>query len=100
MAAIVTPSVTVVVPFAAFADFRPSTESEVGEKNGRERVEYVLGHATRSAGEVRTFSQEHAGTGAIRQEKAPTDNSWGFIIGGGAASLTFKPESHASIGFS
>lgn len=26
--------------------------------------------------------QQHAGTGANRQEKAPTDNSWGFSIGG------------------
>ena len=96
MAAIVTPSVTVMVPFAAFADFRPSTESEVGEKNGRERVEYVLGHATRSAGEVRTFSQEHAGTGAIRQEKALTDNSWGFIIGGGGGGNRTRVQKHST----
>ena len=31
---------------------------------------------------------EHAGTRANRQEKAPTDNSWGFSIGGGGRSRT------------
>ena len=36
----------------------------------------------RSAGSRRS-PQEHAGVGAIRQEKTPTENGWGFVIGGG-----------------
>ena len=36
----------------------------------------------KSAG-VRRNPQQHAGTGAIRQEKTPTENGWGFVIGGG-----------------
>ena len=32
--------------------------------------------------------QQHAGTGAIRQEKTPTENGWGFIIGGGGGNRT------------
>jgi hypothetical protein len=31
--------------------------------------------------------QEHAGTGAIRQEKAPTENGWGFVIGGAGGNI-------------
>ena len=40
------------------------------------------GSPVQSAG-FRRNPQEHAGTGAIRQEKTPTENGWGFIIGGG-----------------
>jgi hypothetical protein len=36
----------------------------------------------KSAG-FRRNPQQHAGTGAIRQEKTPTENGWGFVIGGG-----------------
>ena len=36
----------------------------------------------KSAG-VRRNPHEYAGTGAIRQEKTPTENGWGFNIGGG-----------------
>jgi len=36
----------------------------------------------KSAG-VRRNPHEYAGTGAIRQEKTPTENGWGFVIGGG-----------------
>lgn len=35
----------------------------------------------KSAG-FRRNPQQHAGTGAIRQEKTPTENGWGFVIGG------------------
>ncbi len=41
-----------------------------------------FGRLARYAG-FRRNPQQHAGTGANRQEKAPTDNSWGFSIGGG-----------------
>ena len=40
-----------------------------------------FGRLPKSAG-VRRNPHEYAGTGANRQEKAPTDNSWGFSIGG------------------
>jgi len=36
----------------------------------------------KSAG-VRRNPHEYAGTGAIRQAKTPTENGWGFNIGGG-----------------
>jgi hypothetical protein len=61
---------------------------------GRERkvaLDGARGRTPKSAG-FRTNPREHAGTGAIRQEKTPTairqektptDNSWGFDIGGG-----------------
>ncbi len=41
-----------------------------------------FGWLAKSAG-FRRNPQEHAGTGAIRQEKTPTENGWGFVIGGG-----------------
>jgi hypothetical protein len=37
-----------------------------------------------------SVSRVFAGTGAIRQEKTPTENGWGFIIGG-AEATGFKP---------
>ena len=40
-----------------------------------------FGWRAKSAG-FRRNPQEHAGTGAIGQEKTPTENGWGFIIGG------------------
>lgn len=40
-----------------------------------------FGRLAKSAG-FRRNPQEHAGTGAIRQEKTPTENGWGFVIGG------------------
>jgi hypothetical protein len=43
----------------------------------------------KSAG-FRTNPKQQAGTGAIRQEKTPTENGWGFIIGGVIATR-FKP---------
>ena len=45
-----------------------------------------VGRLARSAG-FRRNPQQHAETGAIRQEKTPTENGWGFIIGGGAVQL-------------
>lgn len=39
------------------------------------------GGLAKSAG-FRRNPQQHAGTGAIRQEKTPTENGWGFVIGG------------------
>ena len=39
-----------------------------------------FGWLAKSAG-VRRNPHEYAGTGAIRQEKTPTENGWGFIIG-------------------
>ena len=40
-----------------------------------------FGRMVKSAG-FRRNPQEHAGTGAIGQEKTPTENGWGFNIGG------------------
>ena len=45
-----------------------------------------VGRLARSAG-FRRNPQQHAGTHAIRQEKTPTENGWGFLIGGGAVQL-------------
>ena len=66
----------------AFADFGPVSGSEVGARNGQERVECGPERAETLTGEVRRSPREHAGTGAIGQEKTPTENGWGFIIGG------------------
>ena len=41
-----------------------------------------FGRLAKSAG-VRRNPHEYAGTGAIRQKKTPTENGWGFVIGGG-----------------
>ena len=41
-----------------------------------------FGWLAKSAG-FRGNPREHAGVGAIGQEKTPTENGWGFIIGGG-----------------
>ncbi|MDQ5902933.1 MAG: hypothetical protein QG672_520, partial [Pseudomonadota bacterium] len=41
----------------------------------------------KSAG-VRRNPHEYAGTGAIRQEKTPTENGWGFNIGGAGGNRT------------
>ena len=41
-----------------------------------------FGRLAKSAG-FRRSPREHAGAGAIRQEKTPTENGWGFDIGGG-----------------
>lgn len=46
-----------------------------------------FGRLAKSAG-VRRNLREYAGTGAIRQEKTPTENGWGFDIGGGTRNRT------------
>jgi len=74
-----------------FADFRAVSRSEVGARNGLERVECDPERPIRVAGEVAgvcSNSHEYAGTGAIRQEKTPTENGWGFIIGGDGGNRT------------
>ena len=40
-----------------------------------------FGRQAKSAS-VRRNPHEYGGTGAIRQEKTPTENGWGFDIGG------------------
>ena len=75
------------------ADFRPFSESEAGEKNGKERAKGDGEWANWPNGEVRRLPQasagfrrnprKHAGFGAIRQEKTPTETGWGFMYGGG-----------------
>ena len=45
------------------------------------------GWLAKSAG-VRMNLHEYAGAGAIRQEKTPTENGWGFNIGGGGGNRT------------
>ncbi len=72
--------------FAAFADFGRIWGSEPGEKNGRERVEGGPGRGHGPDAEVRRLPQEPPTTCgnrcAIGQEKTPTENGWGFVIGG------------------
>ena len=46
-----------------------------------------FGWLVKSAG-FRRNPQQHAGTGAIGQEKTPTENGWGFNIGGGGGNRT------------
>ena len=46
-----------------------------------------FGRLAKSAG-FRRNPQQHAGTGAIGQEKTPTENGWGFVIGGGGGNRT------------
>ena len=46
-----------------------------------------FGRLAKSAG-FRRNPQQHAGTGAIRQEKTPTENGWGFVIGGTGGNRT------------
>ncbi len=48
---------------------------------------WLVGQLAKSAG-FRRNPQQHAGTGAIGQEKTPTENGWGFIIGGGTRNRT------------
>jgi len=62
--------------FAAFADFGRVWGSAAGEKNGRERVEGGPGPDAK----VRRNSRQHAGVGAIAQEKTPTENGWGLVL--------------------
>ena len=45
-------------------------------QNGR------FGQLAKSAG-FRRNPRKHAGFGAIRQEKTPTETGWGFMYGGG-----------------
>ena len=50
-----------------------------------------------SAG-FRSNPQQHAGTGAIGQEKTPTEHGWGFVIGGAGGNRTRvrKPSTDSS----
>lgn len=70
----------------AFADLGSVSGSEVGARNGQERMKCGMERAIRAAAEVRRLPQappqEHAGTGAIGQEKPPTENGWGFLLVG------------------
>ena len=52
-----------------------------------------FGRLAKSAG-IRKNPHEYAGTGAIRQEKTPTENGWGFVIGGGWLTIC-RPASRA-----
>ena len=52
-----------------------------------------VGRLAKSAG-FRRNPQQHAGAGAIRQEKTPTENGWGFVIGGGWLTIC-RPASRA-----
>jgi hypothetical protein len=72
----------------SFEDLVHNSQSEVGVWNGRERAEYCPELAIREAGKDRRSPQQHEGVGAIRQEKTPTKNGWGFDIGSGMESRT------------
>ena len=54
-----------------------------------------FGRLAKSAG-FRRNPQQHAGVGAIRQEKTPTENGWGFVIGGGGGNRTRVRKSYAT----
>lgn len=54
-----------------------------------------FGRRAKSAG-VRRNPYEYAGTGKIGQEKTPTENGWGFIIGGGRLTAEIGPRSASS----
>ena len=63
------------------ADFGPVSESEVGARNGQERVECGLERPIRVAGAVRRRSQESAqvrGNRRNQAKKIPTDKGWDF----------------------
>ncbi len=49
-----------------------------------------FGWLPKSAG-FRRDPHEYAGTGTIRQEKTPTENGWGFVIGGKGGTRTLDP---------
>ena len=53
------------------------------------------GQIMKSAG-LRRSSREHVGVVANRQEKTPTENGWGCIIGGGGGNRTRVRKSSAS----
>ena len=66
---------------AAFADFGPTLGSEVGARNGQERVECGLERPIRVAGAVRRRLQESAQLRGNRRDQAkkiPTDKGWDF----------------------
>lgn len=48
---------------------------------------WLVGQPAKSAG-FRRNPQEHAGVGAIGQEKTPTENGWGLDIGGAGGNRT------------
>jgi hypothetical protein len=75
----------------SFADFGPFAENEAGEKKGQERVECGHERAIWPIGEVCRLSHEPAqtrGNCRYQMKKAPTENSWGFVIGGGTRNRT------------
>jgi len=51
-------------------------------REGKVALGGTMGRMPKSAG-FRRNPREHAGVGAIGQEKTPTENGWGFNIGGG-----------------
>ena len=53
------------------------------------------GWLAKSAG-FRRNPREHAGIDAIGQEKTPTENGWGFVIGGGGGNRT-RVRKHSAI---
>ena len=55
-----------------------------------------FGRQAKSAG-FRRNPQQHAGTGAIGQEKTPTENGWGFVIGGDGGDRT-RVRQHSTLG--
>ena len=54
-----------------------------------------FGQLAKPAG-FRRNTHEYAGTGAIGQEKTPTANGWGFVIGGGWLTAELGPRSAVS----
>ena len=67
------------------ADFRPFSESEAGEKNGKERAKGDGEWANWPNGEVRRLPQEPAQTRGLWRDQArknPNQTGWGFMYGG------------------
>ena len=62
--------------------FGPVSGSEVSARNSQEGMECGPERPIRAAAEVRRNPKQQAGVGVIMQEKTPTENGWGFNIGG------------------
>ena len=80
---------------ADFADFGPISESEVGARNGQERVECGPERPIRAAGEVRRRSQEPAPVRGNRRDqtrKNPNRERLGFHYWWSRGELNPRPQ--------
>src|SRR5690606_26327047 len=78
---------------ALFPGARPERKTAGRERNVA--LDGAMGRMPKSAG-FRRNPREHAGVGAIGQEKTPTENGWGFDIGGAGGNRTRVRKSSAT----